>query len=169
MLGFLFPRLTPAEPRGRALFEAAVQKARAPFWYADLNVPDTLDGRFSVLATVTALITLRLEHGGDRLRSASVALTERFVEAMDAEHRQIGLGDPTLGKVVRKLVGSLGRRVDLWRPVLAGEGSWESAAAGSVAGDHDSDNDAARVGALRDLWSTLENTSNEDLLQGRLG
>ena len=45
----------------------------------------------------------------------SVALTERFIEVMEAEHRELGLGDPTLGKTVRKLVGSLARRTELWR------------------------------------------------------
>ena len=53
-----------------------------------------------------------------KAREAAVALTERFVAAMDSEHRELGLGDPSLGKKVRKLVGSLGRRVDLWREAL---------------------------------------------------
>ena len=32
-------------------------------------------------------------------------VTERFIEVMELEHRELGLGDPTLGKTVRKLVG----------------------------------------------------------------
>lgn len=167
MLGFLFPRLTPAEPRGRALFAAAVAEARKLHWYADLGVPDTLDGRFSVLATVTAVISVRLERGGEDQRAASVALTERFVEAMDAEHRQIGLGDPTLGKVVRKLVGALGRRIDLWRPAATGE-DWKKAAEASLEPAEDAkDLAGARVEALKKLWARLENASDTDLIEGR--
>ena len=41
----------------------------------------------------------------------SPALTERFIEAMDAEHRQLGLNDPTLGKRVRSLVASIAAAV----------------------------------------------------------
>ena len=72
-------------------------------------MPDTLDGRFAVLATVAALAH-RPARAARRCRDAlSVALTERFIEVMEAEHRELGLGDPTLGKTVRKLVGSLAR------------------------------------------------------------
>ena len=99
MLSFLFPRLTPPA-RGAALFEALVGEARRPGWYLEGQVPDTLDGRFAVLATIVALATVRLERGGDVARAASVALAERFVESMDAEHRQLGLGDPAVGKLV---------------------------------------------------------------------
>ena len=53
-----------------------------------------------------------------RAKRASVALTERFIEVMEAEHREMGLGDPKLGRTVRKLVGSLARRIELWRAAL---------------------------------------------------
>ncbi len=121
MSRFLFPRLTPRPQRGAALFNALVNEARQPHWFLSGKVPDTLDGRFAVLATVTALATVRLEQGGDEAREAAVALTERFVDAMDSEHREMGIGDPSIGKTVRKLVGSLGRRVELWREALRGQ------------------------------------------------
>ncbi len=111
MLSFLFPRLTPQAIRGGALFGALVREARRPQWYIEGQMPDTIDGRFAVLATIVALATVRLERGGAGAQAAAVALAERFVEAMDAEHRQLGIGDPALGKKVRKLVGALGRRV----------------------------------------------------------
>lgn len=115
MLGFLFRTLTAEPNRASALFDAITAKAREPHWYVEGKVPDTIDGRFSVLATITALVLVRLEQLGDEGNALSVALTERFIEVMEAEHRELGLGDPTLGKTVRKLVGSLGRRVDTWR------------------------------------------------------
>jgi cytochrome b pre-mRNA-processing protein 3 len=167
MLGFLFPRLTPTEPRGHALFAAAVTEARKPFWYVELGVPDTLDGRFSVLATVTALISIRLERSSEDQRAASVALTERFVEAMDAEHSQHGLGDPTLGKVVRKLVGALSRRIDLWRAAAAG-GDWEEAARDSLEPAEGGQAMAgSRVVALKRFWARLQQAADRDLVEGR--
>src|SRR5918993_2789038 len=132
MLSFLFPRLTPAQAsRGSALFAALVGEARQPHWYVEGQVPDTLDGRFAVLATVTALATVRLERGGEAARTEAVALAQRFVEAMDAEHRELGLGDPTLGRKVRKLVGALARRVELWRNAIDGN-RWDEAVAASL-------------------------------------
>lgn len=115
MLNFLFRGLT-AEPKGgRALFDAVIAEARRPSWYIEGEVPDTLDGRFAVLATITAIILVRLERERAAGDAASVALTERFIEAMESEHRELGLGDPSLGKTVRKLVAMLAKRTELWR------------------------------------------------------
>src|SRR5687768_17372455 len=168
MLSFLFPRLTPAEARrGSALFAAMVGEARRPHWYVDGQIPDTLDGRFAVLATVVALATVRLERGGEAARMEAVALAERFVEAMDAEHRELGLGDPTLGRKVRKLVGALARRVELWRGAIDGD-EWSAAVAASL-GPPDADSLAHCEAALRKLWAKLEAASDESLAEGAIG
>lgn len=168
MLRFLFPRLTDNEPRGAALFARVVEEARAPHWFTDLGVPDTLDGRFSVLASVTALTIVRLERGGPEARQASVALTERFVESMDHEHRQLGYGDPTIGKIVRKLTGSLARRVERFRLVVEQAGGWDEATAASLKGVDMSEQDASdRAGqAVRALWQRLDQASDEQLIDG---
>ena len=169
MLSFLFPRLTPQRNRGAALFKALVGEARQPHWYVEGQVPDTIDGRFAVLATIVALATIRLERGGDLARTATVALTERFVEAMDAEHRQMGIGDPTVGKTVRKLVGALDRRVGLWRPTLDGGGDWDHALQVSLFRDVPSPAKALKhcEAALRSVWARLEAASDADLAEGR--
>ena len=171
MLRFLFPRLTPHRSRGAALFEILVAEARQPHWFVEGQVPDTIDGRFAVLATIIALATVRLERGGERARSAAVALTERFIEAMDAEHRQLGIGDPTVGKTVRKLVGALGRRSELWRRTLEGGASWDEAVRASLF--RDSPEPGAALGhceaALRSIWAGLEAAADEALAEGRIG
>jgi cytochrome b pre-mRNA-processing protein 3 len=171
MLSYLFPRLTPSASRGATLFEALVGEARRPHWYVEGQVPDSIDGRFAVLSTIVALATVRLERGGDAARAAAVALAERFIEAMDAEHRQLGIGDPTLGKTVRKLVGALSRRVALWRPTIElGEG-WDEAVCGSLfRGAAPSGEALAHCEqALRDYWAKLDAASDEALAEGRIG
>jgi cytochrome b pre-mRNA-processing protein 3 len=132
MLDFLFRRLTADPQRGAELFEAVTRIAREPHWYVEGKVPDTLDGRFAVLATVTALALVRIEREGDAGDPISVAVTERFIEVMESEHRELGLGDPTLGKTVRKLVGSLSRRTDLWRSAVDGAVDWTEATRGGL-------------------------------------
>ena len=123
MIGSMFPGLTAAPARGAALFGAAVAEARRPHWFVEGQVPDTLDGRFAVLAGIAALLTVRLESGGAEARAGAVALAERFVEAMDSEHREMGIGDPALGRTVRKLVAALAARVERLRAGFAGGGS----------------------------------------------
>jgi len=167
MLRFLFPRLTPAREQGTALFDAITAAARQPHWYREGAVPDELDGRFRVLATIAALVMVRLEELD--ATQLSVALTERFIDVMESEHRELGVGDPTLGKTVRRLVSSLGRRVDSWRSAVAGERHWGEVAVESLydaapapaALDH-----AAH--ALRKLWSGMGSVDVEGLQAGRI-
>jgi cytochrome b pre-mRNA-processing protein 3 len=168
MLRFLFRGLTAGPKRGQTLFERVVEEARLPHWYEAGQVPDTIDGRFAMLATISALIIVRLERSGEAGDLESAALTERFIEAMDSEHRELGLNDPGLGRRVRKLVGALERRVDQWRSATSGEGDWrESAgsslyASGSVA-DIALDHSEA---ALRKLWDTISEAPDRKLLKG---
>jgi cytochrome b pre-mRNA-processing protein 3 len=169
MLRFLFPRLTPVGAEGAALFNAVTAEARARHWYVEGAVPDTLDGRFAVLATVAALAMVRLERAGDDASTLAVSLTERFAQVMESEHRELGLGDPKLGRTVRKLVGALSRRVDLWRAAVAGA-SWAEAAIDSVYGANAPAADALAhtAASLRRLWSRLEGAGVAALAEGRL-
>jgi cytochrome b pre-mRNA-processing protein 3 len=169
MLGSLFRRLTAENAAGPALFEAITALTRQPHWYVEGQVPDTLDGRFAVLSTVTALVLARIEQFGDEGNPVSVSLTERFIEVMEAEHRELGLGDPTLGKTVRKLVGSLGRRTALWRDATAGSSDWDEATRSSLYKDEASP-DAIRhsAAALRTFWNGLQQAKLKAFEEGRL-
>ena len=169
MLDFLFRRLTADPKRGTDLFEAVTRSSREPHWYVEGDIPDTLDGRFAVLATVTALALVRLESEGEGGNNASVALTERFIEVMEAEHREIGLGDPALGKTVRKLVGSLARRNELWRGASTGMTDWRSATRESLYRSDIANNALEHSSeALERLFGRLKAASLEDLLKGKV-
>ena len=169
MLGFLFRSLTAEPARGAELFAAVTAAARQPHWYVAGRVPDTLDGRFAVLATVTALVLVRLERDGDEGNAVAVALTERLIDAMDAEHRELGVGDPTLGKTVRKLVGSLAGRTELWRTAIEGAADRTDATRRSLyKADVPSDGLKHCATALNALWATLDRTAVEALAEGRL-
>lgn len=169
MLRFLFGRLTDRPKRGQALFDSAVAQARSPHWFAQGEVPDTIDGRFAMLATICALVSVRLESGSPDGEIASAALTERFIESMDSEHRELGLNDPGLGRRVRKLVASLERRVDEWRAAVAGERDWSETAVSSVYRGQPPRDRALEhsAQALHRLWARLCEASEEQLVEGR--
>jgi cytochrome b pre-mRNA-processing protein 3 len=101
--------------RLRPLYEAGVAIARDPSWYRDGGVADTLEGRFAMVAAVTALVLLRLEAEGAAARDDSTLLTELFIDDMDSSLREIGIGDFVVGKHVGKLVGALGGRLGAFR------------------------------------------------------
>jgi cytochrome b pre-mRNA-processing protein 3 len=170
MLDFLFRRLTAEPRRGAELFEALTGLAREPHWYVEGQVPDTLDGRFAVLATVTALAVVRLERLDEAGNALSVALTERFIEVMESEHRELGMGDPTLGRTVRKLVGSLSRRTDLWRAAANGDADWAATARDSLYKNAVSPDALAHsAGALERIWSNLQTAGFGQIADGDLG
>ena len=171
MLRKLFSRLTPDSGPGAPLFKAATAQARQKHWYREGAVEDNVDGRFALLATVLALVTVRLEDGGGEARAHSGWLAERFVEAMDAEHRQMGISDPTLGKTVRRLVSALANRSDIWREAVVGTGDWRGATARSIyrgtpPDEAALDHSAAR---LKLLWTALQATDDHALIEGNIG
>ncbi len=111
----------------RPLYDALVAAARDPAWYREGAVPDTLEGRFDMVATMLALALLRLESEGDGAKAESVALTEIFIDDMDGTLRQIGIGDFVVGKHVGKLVGALGGRLGALREAFVDGAALEPA------------------------------------------
>jgi cytochrome b pre-mRNA-processing protein 3 len=165
----LFARLRPAPILSNPAYDAAVNAARAPHWYRAGQVPDTMDGRFAVLATLLALVTLRIEEGGAASNAAAVALTESFIADMHAQMQQAGFGDPSLGKQVRHLVGSLASRVDRWRRTLAGEGDWTETVKRSIYRVADVPDEALRhsLSSLEAFHQKLSAASLNDVEAGR--
>ena len=103
------------------LYRAVVAAARDPFWYRDGGVPDTVEGRFDMVAAVTALALLRLEAEGQAGREPAVLLTELFVADMDASLRQIGIGDYVVGRHVGRAMAALGGRLAAFRAAQAAD------------------------------------------------
>ena len=97
------------------LYRAIVAAGRDPDWYRAGGVPDTVDGRFAMVAAITALVLLKLEALGEQGREPAVRLTELFIDDMDASLRQIGIGDYVVGKHVGRMMGALGGRLGAFR------------------------------------------------------
>lgn len=124
LLRRLFPE-RDQRARYLPLYNAVVAEARDPAWYRDGNAPDTVDGRFDMVALVLALVLIRLESEGAPGRLPSTLLTELFVDDMDGQLRQIGIGDVVVGKHVGRMMSALGGRISAYRAALAGENSGE--------------------------------------------
>ena len=159
------PKTNPAA----ALYLAIVAAARQPGWFREAGVPDTIDGRYCVLATLLALADLRLSTGGATAQALSPRLTELFIDDMDAQLCQSGVGDPTLGKTVRKMVAGVSARIERWRS-LAGEdgGDWLPALNFGLYRDRaPSAGEAAAAQALVEDWrDRLDRATDSDLAKG---
>lgn len=150
------------------LYDAIVARGREPHWYLEGAVPDTLDGRFDMIAAVLAIVLLRLERDGDAA-AFSVGLTERFVDDMDAQIRQIGFGDMVVGKHVGRMMGMLGGRLGAYRDGLAGNTLEDALVRNLWRGDAPADGALRHVaGHLRAFDAALSNASVAALERGEL-
>lgn len=109
---------TGSESAVAPLYDAVIARGREPHWYLAGAVPDTIDGRFDMIAAILSLVLIRLETDPEAT-AASVALTERFIDDMDAQLRQSGIGDVGLGKYVGQMVSMLGGRLGAYRDARA--------------------------------------------------
>jgi cytochrome b pre-mRNA-processing protein 3 len=89
---------------------------------------------------------------------------------MESEHRQLGISDPSLGKTVRKLVGMLARRVELWRSAAETDAAWPEAVRASLYRDTEVGSKALEASSAlaKELMQRLQNTKIEDLKLGKL-
>jgi cytochrome b pre-mRNA-processing protein 3 len=97
------------------LYTNIVAEARRQDWYVRAAVPDTMDGRFEMVALVLSLVLLRFEREGEAGKRPSVLLTEVFVDDMDGTMREIGFGDLVVGKRVGGIMSALGGRLGAYR------------------------------------------------------
>ncbi|RDE05023.1 ubiquinol-cytochrome C chaperone [Sphingomonas aracearum] len=100
------------------LYDAAVARGREPHWYLQGAVPDTVDGRFDMIAAVLSQVLIRLERE-PAAAQLGVSITERFVDDMDGQLRQAGIGDITVGKHIGKMMSALGGRLGAYRQGMA--------------------------------------------------
>jgi cytochrome b pre-mRNA-processing protein 3 len=111
----------------RQLYAAIVAEARAPGWYLHAGVADSIDGRFAMMTAMLALVLNHMESLGDEAKAAAALLTEAFVEDMDGQLRELGVGDVVVGKHIGKMMGALGGQLGAYRAVFAHEEALEAA------------------------------------------
>ena len=108
------------------LYDQIVAKARELHWYEAGQVPDSVDGRFDMVAAILSLVLLRLE--GTPAHAQDMAyLTEVFVDDMDGQLREFGIGDMIVGKHMGKIMGAIGGRLTAFRVALADNGLLDDA------------------------------------------
>jgi cytochrome b pre-mRNA-processing protein 3 len=88
---------------GRRLYDAAVAQARQPALYVGMGAPDTVEGRFELYTLHVVLVLHRLKNEGQRAADLGQALFDAYLQGLDDALREIGVGDLSVGKKMRKL------------------------------------------------------------------
>lgn len=110
MLGSLFRR------QGRrvavlAAYGRIVERARDPTFYVEWGVPDTLDGRFEILALHAFLVLNRLKQDPGATSAFAQALFDTMFADLDRALREMGVSDLGVGRHVKGMASSFYGRI----------------------------------------------------------
>jgi cytochrome b pre-mRNA-processing protein 3 len=108
------------------LYGSIIAEGRRIDWYEKGGVPDTLDGRFDMIAAILCAVLIRLDQT-EEAKQEIAWLTELFVTDMEGQLRQIGIGDLIVGKRVGEMMGALGGRLGAYRDALIENASLDEA------------------------------------------
>ena len=101
------------ETTQQKLYGSVVAQARQPFLFDTFGVPDTMMGRFDMLALHVYLLARRLKREDDEVFDAlNQDVFDLFVEDIERALRQVGIGDTTVPKRKRAMVHSFYGQID---------------------------------------------------------
>jgi cytochrome b pre-mRNA-processing protein 3 len=92
--------------------------ARVPFFYSDLDVPDTVMGRFEMLAVVMILFFRRTAKSGSSGQELAQEIIDAFFQDIDHSIRELGIGDQGVPKRMKKLAGMFYGRLESYATAL---------------------------------------------------
>jgi cytochrome b pre-mRNA-processing protein 3 len=117
MLDFLNAR-TDIRRKAGEIYGAIVAQARRPAFYAELGVPDTPSGRYEMVVIHLFLVLERLRAVADPASPLPRLLVEAFISDMDDSLREMGTGDLTVPKKVRRAATGLYERSVAYKGAL---------------------------------------------------
>ena len=156
--------------RYEPLYRGLVAAGRDRAWYTGGAVPDSVQGRFDMIAAIFAIALIRLEAEGAAARQASVLLAELFIDDMEGSLRQMGTGDLMVGKHLGKMMGALGGRLGAFRTALEAGGDLSAPVTRNIFHDAPPSPEAVDfvAGRLGGFARALDETPAEAILEGRI-
>ena len=157
------------ERTGFVLYSASVAAARDPFFYADLGVPDTLDGRFDLVGLHAALLIRRLRALPPPGAAIAQAVFDAMFSDMDINLRELGVGDRTVARNVRAMWEAFHGRATAYEAALDAPdpAALEAALARNIWRGEAAPGAATLAGVVRALVARLDATPQAELFAGR--
>lgn len=113
-------RSDPMQDAAERAYRRVVEQARHPGFFLDGGVPDTVDGRFELICLHAFLYLYRLKRENPR----AAPFGQRFFDAMFADFdrslREMGVGDLSVGREVRRMAEAFYGRIAAYEKGLAG-------------------------------------------------
>lgn len=104
----------PHELPAQILYTKMVEQARDPYFYRDLGVADSIDGRFDMIGLHLYIVLDRLEKD-EIAADLSQYLVNYMISDVDRNFREMGVSDVGVGKKVQKLATALYGRLEAYQ------------------------------------------------------
>ena len=153
-----------------ALYGAIVAQARLPTFYLAYGIPDTRDARFDLIVLHQILLARRLAREGDRGRAFSQDVFDLFCRDMDANLREMGVGDLAVPKEMQRMAEAFYGRAEAYDRALAqtGDEALAAALARNVFGRADAAGARRLATYVRRAEAELAAGAGAGLAEGRL-
>ncbi|MEQ8305945.1 MAG: ubiquinol-cytochrome C chaperone family protein [Hoeflea sp.] len=153
-------------------YETITGAARSPVFYDGMGVPDTVMGRFEMIAIHLVLYLRRTASAGEAVQGLAQEVLEAFFEDVDHSIRELGIGDMGVPKRMKKFARMFYGRANSYGQALEARDRQALAAALSRNIHPEAGSDAPSSDALADWMlmasEELANVGEETLAQGRL-
>jgi cytochrome b pre-mRNA-processing protein 3 len=152
-------------------YRSVVKQARQTVFFADYGVPDTLDGRFELICLHAFLYLYRLKEDRPQASPFCQSLFDRMFADFDRSLREMGVGDLSVGKHVKRMARAFYGRILSYEAGLAGDDSALAVALarnvfGTVSAPECAAGDMAAY--VRCAVRALQSQSAADLLAGEI-
>jgi len=96
------------------IYSEIVAAARQERLYSDINVPDTLEGRFEMITLHASLFFCRLQSETPTDRRLGQDVFDVMFADIDYNLREMGVGDLSVGKKIKKLASAFYSRLEYY-------------------------------------------------------
>ena len=112
---------TPNEDIALALYGAIVAQARRAYFYRELKVPDTMEGRYDMIIMHAFLLFHRLKSENEEVGVLGQSVFDIMFKDLDQSLREMGVGDMGIGPRIKKMASSFYGRVTAYDKALENE------------------------------------------------
>ena len=163
-------RLNPRNRKINDLYGAIVAQSRCVAFYTNYGVPDTIEGRFDLIVLHIAVLLARLDCAGPSARHIGQTLFDLFCRDLDANLREMGVGDLAVPKRMRQFGEAFYGRQAAYLAVLGAPDAraLEKALARNIFGGVKSDGSRRLARYVRALVRQFEAHDPETLLRGAI-
>lgn len=149
------------------LYTQIVASARRPvFFMPPYGIADTVDGRFEILTVNAFLVLRRLSALPPPAADLAQDVTNRIFAGLDAALREMGVGDLTVPKRIKKMAGDFGGRNATYAKAFAGGEPLEAALARNVYGKAEAGGAVPLAAWMRAAEAALARATLQDFEKG---